>query len=77
MSTNYTPYATGISLHVMLMTEIESLYAEFEKKTTHIFEDMRLELNARNVGGGLYKAGFVLEKIKAANESFLQNLQYL
>ena len=38
---------------------------------------MRTELNARNVGGDLNKVGCVLDNIKAANESFLGNLQYL
>ena len=32
LSTNHTPYATDIPPHVMLMAEIESLKAEFEKK---------------------------------------------
>ena len=67
MSTNYTPYATGIPLRVILMAEIEALKAEFEKQTTHIFKDIRTELNARNVGRDLYKVGCVLGKIKAAN----------
>ena len=31
----------------------------------------------KNVGGDLYKAGFVLDEIKAANESFLVILRYL
>ena len=31
LSTNYTPSATGISPHVMLMAEIEALKAAFEK----------------------------------------------
>ena len=38
---------------------------------------MRTELNARNVGGDLYKVGCVLDEIKAANESLLGELQYL
>ena len=59
------------------MDEIEALKAEFEKQTTHIVEDMRTELNARNVGGDLYKSGCVFDDIKAANESFLGKLQYL
>ena len=33
---------------------------------------MRTELNDRNVGGDLYKAGYVLYEIKAANELFLE-----
>ena len=60
-----------------MMAEIEASKAEFEKKTTHIVEDMRTELDSRNVGGNLYKAGCVLDDIKAANESFLGKLQYL
>ena len=77
MSTNYTPYSTGIPPHVMLMAEIEALKAEFEKQTTHIVEDTRTELNAQNVGGDLYKAGCVLDEIRSANESFLGNIQDL
>ena len=50
------------------MAKIEALKAAFEKQKTHIVEDMRMELNAKNVGGDLYKVGCVLEKIKAANE---------
>ena len=38
---------------------------------------MRTELNAWNVGGDLYKAGCVLDKIKAGNESFLGKIQDL
>ena len=34
-------------------------------------------MNDRNVGGGLYKSGCVLEKIKAANENFISKLQTL
>ena len=77
LSTNYTPYTTGIPPHIMFMAKTEVLKAAFEKQTTHIFKEMRTELNAQNVGGDLYKIGFVLEKIKAANESFLLKLQYL
>ena len=66
--TSYTPYATGIPQHVMLMAKIEALKVGFEKQTTHIFEETRLEINAQNVRGDLYKAGGVLDKIKAANE---------
>ena len=40
LSTNYTPYATGITPHVMFMAEIQALNAAFEKQTTHIVEDM-------------------------------------
>ena len=61
----------------MLMAEIESLNAASEKQTTHIVEDMRTELNDRNSGGDLYKAGCVLEEIKAANESFLGKIKDL
>ena len=43
----------------------------------HVVEDMRTELHARNVGGELYKAGCVLDEIKAATESFLGKLQGL
>ena len=52
----------------MLMAKIEALKAALEKQTTHIVEDIIMELNAQNVGGDLYKVGRVLEKIKAANE---------
>ena len=52
----------------MLMAEIEAFKAYFEKQTTPIVEDMRTELNARNVGGDLYKVGCVLGETKAANE---------
>ena len=48
----------------MLMAKTETLKVEFEKQATHIDEDMRIELNAQNVGGDLYKAGCVLEKPK-------------
>ena len=57
MSTNYTPYATVIPTHVMLMAEIDVLKEEFEKQTTHIVKDMRTEINAQNVGGDLLKSG--------------------
>ena len=77
MSTNYIPYATCIPPHVMLMAKTETLKAEFEKQATHIVKDMRMELNSQNISGDLYKAGCVLEKIKAANESFLGKLQDL
>ena len=77
LSTNYTTCATDIPPHVMLMEEIEVMKAYFDKQTTHIVENTRTELNAQNVGGDLYKAGCVLDEIKAANESFLIKLQYL
>ena len=38
---------------------------------------MKTELNARNIGGDLYKQGCVLENMIAANESLLVKLQYL
>ena len=41
LSTNYTPYATGIPPYFMLMAEIEALKAAFKKQITHIVEDMR------------------------------------
>ena len=68
MSTNYTPYATVIPLHIILIEKIEALKSEFEKQTTHIVEDMRTESNAQNFGRDLYKAGRVLDDNKAANE---------
>ena len=68
LSTKYTQYATSIPPYVILMAKIEVLKASFEKQTTHIFEDMRTEINAQNVSGDLYKAECVLEKIKAADE---------
>ena len=61
----------------MLMSEIETLKAEFEKQATHIVEDMIMDLNAQNVGGDLYTGECVLDEIKAANESLLGKLQYL
>ena len=54
--------------------EIEALKVAFEKSTTHIVKDMRTELNARNVGGDLYKAVRGLDEIKASNESYLIHL---
>ena len=33
------------------------------------------ELNERNIGGDLHKAGCILDEIKAANEYFLSKLQ--
>ena len=56
------------------MAEIQAQKAEFEKQITNIVEDMRTEINAQNVGGDLYKAGFVLDEIKAGNESYLVKL---
>ena len=38
---------------------------------------MGIELNGRNVGGDLHKAGCVFDKIKSANEYFLSKLQNL
>ena len=59
----------------MLMSDIESLKATFEQQTRDIFQEMRNELNERNIGGYLHKAGCVLDKIKATNEYFLSKLQ--
>ena len=39
--TTYTPYFTGITLHVILITEIESLKANFEQQTRDIVQEMR------------------------------------
>ena len=48
----------------MLMADIEALKVEFEKQTTHIVEDTRMELNDQNICGDLYKSRCVLEKSK-------------
>ena len=58
----------------MLMPKIESLKYTFEHKTRDIVLEMINELNKRNVGGDLHKAGCILDKIKAANEYFLSKL---
>ena len=52
----------------MLMSEIESLKANFEQQTKDIVQEMRNELNESKVGGDLHKAGYVHNEIKAANE---------
>ena len=51
----------------MLMPEIESLKANFEQQTRYRVQETRNELTYMNVGGDTYKAGCVLDKIKAAN----------
>ena len=51
MSTTYTPYFTGITLHVMLILEIESLKDTFEQQTRDRVQEMRNELTYMNVGG--------------------------
>ena len=61
----------------MFMSEIESLKATFEQQKRDIYQEMRNELNERNVGGDLHKSGCVLEEIKAANEYFLSKLENL
>ena len=61
----------------MFMDKIEVFKAELDKQATYIVQDMRTELNAQNIGEDLYKAGYVLEKINAANESFLGKRQDL
>ena len=66
-STTYTPYFIGITLNVIFMSEIESLKATFEQQTRDIFQEMRNELNERNVCGDLHKAGCVLDEVKSAN----------
>ena len=76
-STTYTPCFTGIPPHVILMLEIESLKATFENHTRDIVQEMRNELNERNVSGYLHKSGCVLDKIKADNEYFLSKLENL
>ena len=40
----------------------------FEHHTTDIFQEMRNELNERNVGEDLHKSACILDEIKAANE---------
>ena len=67
-SRTHTPYFTVIPPHVILMSEIESLKATFEQQTRDIVQEMRNELNERNVGGDLQKSGCVLDEIKAAYE---------
>ena len=57
----YTPYFTEIPPHVILILEIESLKATFEQQTRDIVQEMRNELNERNVGADLHKAGCVLD----------------
>ena len=53
------------------MPEIESLKATFEQQTRDRVQEMRNELTYMNVGGDKYKAGCVIDKIKAANGYFL------
>ena len=53
MIMTYTPYATGISLHIMLMLEIESLKLNFKQQTRNIFQKVRNDLNERNIGRDL------------------------
>ena len=65
--TTYNPYAAVIPPHAMLMSEIEPLKDNFEQKTRNIVQEMRNELNDRNAGGDLYKAGCIIDKIRAAN----------
>ena len=50
------------------MSEIESLKATFSHQTRDIVQEMRNELNERNVGEDLHKSGCALEEIKVANE---------
>ena len=57
------------------MPEIESLKDTFEHQTRDRVQEMRNELNERNVGGDLHKTGCVIDEIKAANEYFLSKLQ--
>ena len=76
-STSYTPFATGIPPHVMLMSELQELKASFEKQTMSVIDGLREELNKRNVGGDAYRADCVLDEIKAANDSFLSKLERL
>ena len=61
----------------MLTSEIESLKANFEQYTRDIVQEMRNELNERNVRGDLHKYGWVLDKTKAANEFFPSKIQNL
>ena len=51
--------------------------ATFDYQTIDIVQEIRNELNEKNVGGGLHKAGCILDEIKAANEYFLSKLQNL
>ena len=73
----YTPYFTGIPPHVILMLEIESLKATFEQQTRDIVQEMRIELNERNVCGNLQKSECVLGEIKATNEYLLSKFENL
>jgi hypothetical protein len=76
-STTYTPFATGIPPHVMLMSELQLLKASFEKQTTTVIEGMREELDKRNIGGDAYRSDCILQEIRAANESFINKLERL
>ena len=49
------------------MSDIELLKATFEHQTRDIVQEMKHELNERNVGGDLHKDECVLDGIKAAN----------
>ena len=51
--------------------------ATFEQQTRDIVQGIINELNERNFGGDLHKSGFIIDKIKAANEYFLSKLQNL
>ena len=76
-STAYTPFATGVPPHVMLMSEIQTLKTSFQQQTITVIEGIREELNKRNVGGDSYRAECILEDIKKANDSFLIKLNRL
>ena len=72
-STTYTHYLTVTPPHVMLMPEIESLKDTFKQYTRNIFQEMRNELNERNVGGYLHESGCVLDKKKWPMNNSYQN----
>ena len=49
--------------------------ATFAHQTRNIVQKMGNELNGRNVGGYLYKAGCIIDKLKAANKKIFSKLQ--
>ena len=61
-STTYTPYFKGIPLHIMLVSEIESLNAIFEQQTIDIVQETRIDFNERNVCGVYKNLGAFLTK---------------
>ena len=64
--TIFTPNATGVPPHVLVMAEFEELKEKFDKLRTGITGDIASMMDARGVGGSEFHTNCILDAIAAS-----------